>query len=191
MHSYPLWLMTSLCLLQIWCSYLDSLSSFSWYPLSGHCSVVCLFHVWFTTKLILWDGFVSPMPNPQPGGPCFHTHTHMYICMCIYVCVWEGSTHTHTHIYTYTYTLEPGWPSYTPGHWVLSLVAFYDTHELRWSYSHSPVTTQGLYPTVNFKIHSFFDLLHSRNRISMGHFRNQLNTTFITITPATSTCTCL
>jgi hypothetical protein len=38
---------------------------------------------------------------------------------------------------------EPGWPSYTPRHWVLILVAFYDTHELRLGYSLLPATTRG------------------------------------------------
>jgi hypothetical protein len=30
-----------------------------------------------------------------------------------------------------------------PGHWVLILVAFYITHELRWGYSLIPATTRG------------------------------------------------
>jgi hypothetical protein len=34
------------------------------------------------------------------------------------------------------------WPSYTPRHWVPTLVAFYDTHELRWDYCYPPVTTR-------------------------------------------------
>jgi hypothetical protein len=38
---------------------------------------------------------------------------------------------------------EPGWPSYTPRNWMLILVAFYDTHELRWGYSLLPATTRG------------------------------------------------
>jgi hypothetical protein len=37
---------------------------------------------------------------------------------------------------------ETGWPSYTPRHWVPILVAFYDTHELRWDCSYRPVTTR-------------------------------------------------
>jgi hypothetical protein len=38
---------------------------------------------------------------------------------------------------------EPGWTSYnTPRHWVLTSVAFYDTHELRWGYSLLPATTR-------------------------------------------------
>jgi hypothetical protein len=32
----------------------------------------------------------------------------------------------------YLWPPETGWPSYTPRHWVPILVAFYDTHELRW-----------------------------------------------------------
>ena len=35
----------------------------------------------------------------------------------------------------YLYPLEAGWPSYTPRHWVLIFIAFYDSHELRWDYS--------------------------------------------------------
>jgi hypothetical protein len=44
----------------------------------------------------------------------------------------------------YLYPLEsPGGPANTPRHRVLILVAFYDTHELRWGYSLLPATTRG------------------------------------------------
>jgi hypothetical protein len=39
-------------------------------------------------------------------------------------------------------TPETGWTSYAPRHWVTILVAFYDTHELRWDSSYPPVTTR-------------------------------------------------
>jgi hypothetical protein len=44
----------------------------------------------------------------------------------------------------YLWPPETGWPSYTPRHWVHILVAFYDTHEVRWDYSYPPVTTRRL-----------------------------------------------
>jgi hypothetical protein len=28
----------------------------------------------FVTIIIFWCGFVSPTPNPQPGGPCPHIY---------------------------------------------------------------------------------------------------------------------
>ena len=43
----------------------------------------------------------------------------------------------------YLYPQETGSPSYAPEHWELSLVAFYDMHELQWDYSY-PVTTRGI-----------------------------------------------
>jgi hypothetical protein len=36
---------------------------------------------------------------------------------------------------------ETGWPRYKPRHRLPILVAFYDTHELRWDYYYPPVTT--------------------------------------------------
>jgi hypothetical protein len=47
----------------------------------------------------------------------------------------------------YLWPPETGWPSHTPRHWVPILVAFYDTHELRWDYSYSPVTTRRISST--------------------------------------------
>jgi hypothetical protein len=40
------------------------------------------------------------------------------------------------------YPPETGLLSYTPRHRVPILVAYYDTHGLRWDYSYSPVTTR-------------------------------------------------
>jgi hypothetical protein len=62
----------------------------------------------FSTIVVLRDGVVSPMPNPQPGGPG----------LCIY-------------------NPQRQLPSYTPRHWVPILVASYDPYELRWGYSFS------------------------------------------------------
>jgi hypothetical protein len=47
----------------------------------------------------------------------------------------------------FTSPREPGWPSYTPRHWVLILVAFYGTHGLRWGYSLLPATTRDVFET--------------------------------------------
>jgi hypothetical protein len=58
--------------------------------------------------------FVSPMPNPHPGGPG----------LCIYI------------------PPEAGCPSYIPRHRVPILVASYDTHWPHWGYSYFPATTQ-------------------------------------------------
>jgi hypothetical protein len=45
----------------------------------------------------------------------------------------------------YLWPAETVCPSYTPRHWVPILVAFYDTHELRWDYSYPPVTTRRMF----------------------------------------------
>jgi hypothetical protein len=45
----------------------------------------------------------------------------------------------------YLYPLgNTGGPAKPPRHWLLILVAFYDTHELRWGYSLLPAITRGL-----------------------------------------------
>ena len=60
-----------------------------------------------TTKCILWDGVISTMPNPK------WRNRPLYLCLP-----------------------ETGLASYTPGNWMLILVASNDMHVLRWSYSY-------------------------------------------------------
>ena len=47
---------------------LEALQSFVDFNLFQNCCPVSNFRS-FSTKHFLWDGFVSPTPNPQPGGP--------------------------------------------------------------------------------------------------------------------------
>jgi hypothetical protein len=56
------------------------------------------------------------------------------------------------------------WPSYTPRHWVLILVTFYDTHELHWGYSLLPATTEG-HEDVNISNKMLLDLFEVAHKI--------------------------
>jgi hypothetical protein len=69
----------------------------------------------FPDNRIFHGGAVNPTPDPQPGGPGLRIYDHR----------------------------RQGDPAIPPGtHWVPILVAFYDTHELRWDCSYTPVTTR-------------------------------------------------
>ena len=59
----------------------------------------------FLTDSFSTGRVVNPTPNPQPGGP-----TPIFI------------------------TPGTGWPSYTPRHWVLILVTFYDMDGQQWDF---------------------------------------------------------
>src|SRR5215470_11796672 len=63
------------------------------------------------------------------------------------------------------YPPETGWPSYTPRHWVLILVAFYDTHGLRWSYSLSRSPQGGPTFLIALNLHSEYKAAYNSTAI--------------------------